>query len=358
MNSLPNEILGKIAECVYYETSEECLGFKSDILNLRLTCKKLAALGTRYAFRTLTLKHQVQSYRKINAFSRSDLGNKLQHLIYNFEEKPDPNTTDATRELVEWSRLEEYGLDVASLTSIFCRLKSLEKVSVVQTDMPLRCSPRASSNFFTALCTSSTRLSSLDLQSCVYLGPGSHVFDGYKDIFHQLRSLSLPLRDYGGHEIDYELFLTLAQSISLEELNFWSPCRHSTFPMDLYMDIDVPHLRAISLKKLDFRTPAELTELFIRHSPSLEKVELCDLELVRGTWENFFLEIRGALCLKSCNLDGDFVENGMTVFETITHKAVEDFVKGLTDENPFIVLQANVSNSQETEFVEVNCATQ
>lgn len=374
MNSLPNETLREVVEYVYFETSEGCFGDKSALLNLRRTCKTLEALCTRYAFRTLTLKHQIPSYEKIITFSQSDLGHQLQHLIYNFEEKPDTDTTDATRELMECARLEKHGLDVASLTSIFCRLKNLEKVTVVQTRGLFGSNPRVCSNFFTALYTSNTRLSSLDLQSCVDLGPASHVFDGYKDVFQQLRSLSLPLRSNDGYAINEKLFFTLTQS--LEELTCWSPYRDPAFPLDSYIRFHIPHLRAISLRTLAINTAALLIQFFTRHSSSLKRVELCDLQLARGTWESVFLEMRRALRLKSCILDGDFFQKSMRVFETdiekqrrgwklVPHHAVEDFVKGLTDENPFNVLQANVhqanalrANLLQDEGSPVACATQ
>jgi hypothetical protein len=97
MLQLPNEVLLKILEYLYYIDHEFCIyGEKADLLASRLACRRLADIGQNLAFEHITFIQDEEGYKRLLEMSRSAYTcPSVQRLTCYFEDYETSRTPEA-----------------------------------------------------------------------------------------------------------------------------------------------------------------------------------------------------------------------------------------------------------------------
>jgi hypothetical protein len=369
MLRLPNEVLLNILQNLYHVTDDFLFhGNKTDLLSSRAVCKRLADLGAYAAFRHMTLKHDLESYQRILAFSRSKHRDKLQAMTYSFESfEPQCITRDefptyiedyspssegdfSTEEMDIFQReycrrhsemclLESSKLDTAHLAAILLGLTNLRSVCISQcfSNLPWvdfeyedyqnynhfleqSSGPRVFDNIAAALRTTDLNLSALTLRSYqddegklpltgIIQSLSSTRFTHYQSAFQELKVLSIFIpEDNEDGNLNLDGLLTLINSApSLEKLELSSRfCQEKKLPPHFLKGLNIPKLHAIRLQRLSLLKEFDLSGFFSKHSSTLRRVELCDIIFDEGSWEEAISHMRDTLMLDSSNMMGCF----------------------------------------------------
>ena len=97
-----------------------------------------------------------------------------------------------------------------------------------------------------------------------------------------------------------------------------------------------------------------MVDFLSKHALTLKRVHFGSLSLETGSWETVFTEMRGVLTLDSIYMPGAFMIGDFwdEVYEIVpertwtarggeTHdRAIENFIQGKTDNNPFDLLRS------------------
>jgi hypothetical protein len=365
MLRLPDEVLLRIFECLYYVGDDfDVYGEKDDLLACRAACRRFANVRQGLAFRHTNFFQDEESYKRLLEMSKSPyVCERVQRLTCYFADLEAGRTPEKFAEsrgidrkywtqeefndaYEEYCRscqyqelLEDGNVDIATLAAalpLFRRLRSIQilrDLSDLEEDWSdldgSSTYSQAGQRFFEAI-TSALSVSELGIEELLL---GSFDFDSpsligiiqslapgrlrlYQQAFGTLKRVQMLLpwivydEDIGREDQDLNCagISALIRSAPLvEELRLeFDRYGAKPLPPNFLGSLKLPSLRALALESAVFEDSLCLIKFLSKHAISLKEVDFGTLTLQTGSWETVFIGMRDALTLHSISMVGEF----------------------------------------------------
>ena len=371
---------------------------ESDVLRLRLVCKRLAKISNEIAFRSLNFIQNEGGLRRLAVQSESTLSSAVREMRCYFKvldadwtESPnrisgEPLSEEKVRKhqnyYQEGSSMNN-DHQLPTLRSILPKFGGLRSIHLARiwdlvSDKPMdipseRSKSPVGSRLFEvitdALAESKLQVEELSLGNFYFntLGADHHGFSGviqgldpaysekYSLAFWNLKCLriGLPWVLPEGEALNFAGLLALIRSGPfLEELHLaFRATSLISLPSSFLRGLALPALQLLDLYRVTFDAPECLLQLLVNHASTMKSIRFCGLSLRTGSWQTVFLRIRENLRIESSDMRDFCVMNHNSTKQlypracgqpTAFHQSINNFIQNASKINPFSVLDADL----------------